>query len=88
MIRIESDTCNIDAVMSLLGASRPTSPSGGTWNRIPWRVYLMEPSGKRACHFRIMEWHADGEAACAALQRSRRLPRALRRREGREGSGL
>jgi hypothetical protein len=44
MITIESDTFNVDAVMTLVGGVETNLVLAGTWNKIPWRVWLHEPS--------------------------------------------
>jgi hypothetical protein len=43
MINIESDTFDVGAVMSLLDGAETNLVLAGTWNRIPWRVWLNEP---------------------------------------------
>jgi hypothetical protein len=44
MITIESNEFSINAVMLSWAASTPTSCWQGLWNKIPWRVWLHEPS--------------------------------------------
>jgi hypothetical protein len=44
MISIESDTFNIDSIMTLQGGVETNLVLAGTWNKIPWRVWLQEPS--------------------------------------------
>jgi hypothetical protein len=44
MIAIESDTFNIDDVMALFRGVDTKFILAGTWNKIPWRVFLHEPS--------------------------------------------
>ena len=43
-IEIESDTFDINTVMSLLGGVDTNLVLAGTWNRIPWRIWQNEPS--------------------------------------------
>jgi hypothetical protein len=43
MIKIESDTFNIDAIMRLHQGVETNFVLSGTWNRIPWRIWLHEP---------------------------------------------
>jgi hypothetical protein len=44
MIAIEADTFNVDAVMALFQGVDTNFVLAGTWNKIPWRVWLNEPS--------------------------------------------
>jgi hypothetical protein len=44
MIAIKSDTFNISEVMALLGGAETNLVLAGTWKKIPWRVWLNEPS--------------------------------------------
>ena len=43
MINIESDTFNVNSVMSLLGGIETNGVLAGTWNRLPWRIWQNEP---------------------------------------------
>jgi hypothetical protein len=44
MVTINSNEFSIDAVMALLGGADTNFVLAGTWNRIPWRVWLHEPT--------------------------------------------
>jgi hypothetical protein len=44
MIAIDSAEFSIDAVMALLGGVDTNFVLSGTWNKIPWRVWLHEPT--------------------------------------------
>jgi hypothetical protein len=44
MIHIDTPDFNVDAVMSLFQDVETNVPLSGTWNRVPWRVWLHEPS--------------------------------------------
>jgi hypothetical protein len=43
MINIDTPDFNIDAVMSLFRGVETNVPLAGTWNKIPWRIWLNEP---------------------------------------------
>jgi hypothetical protein len=55
MIKIESDTFNIDSVMALLGGVDTNFVLAGTWNKTPWRAWLNEPSDSLAPSQWILE---------------------------------
>jgi hypothetical protein len=44
MITIDSSEFSIGAVMALLGGADTNLVLAGLWNKIPWRVWLHEPS--------------------------------------------
>jgi hypothetical protein len=44
MIQIDTPDFNIDALMGLLGGVETNGSIAGTWNRMPWRIWLHEPS--------------------------------------------
>jgi hypothetical protein len=48
MIKIESDTFNVDAVMSFFHGVDTNIPLSGNWNGIPWRIWLHEPTDSPA----------------------------------------
>jgi hypothetical protein len=55
MINIESDTFNVDAVMSLLGGIETNLILAGTWNGLPWRVWQHEPTDSLAPAHWVLE---------------------------------
>ena len=44
MVTIDSNKFSIDAVMALLGGVDTNFVLSGVWNKIPWRVWLHEPT--------------------------------------------
>ena len=44
MVTLESDEFSINAVMAHLGGVDTNFVMSGTWNKIPWRVWLHEPN--------------------------------------------
>jgi hypothetical protein len=44
MIKINTPDFNIDAIMALLGGVETNFVLSGVWNKIPWRVWLYEPT--------------------------------------------
>src|SRR5258707_14083570 len=55
MINITDATFGIDAVMDLLGGVETNIPLAGTWNRIPWRIWLNEPTDSLAPAHWVLE---------------------------------
>jgi hypothetical protein len=43
MTHINAPDFNVNAIMSLLGGVETNLVLAGTWNSIPWRVWLNEP---------------------------------------------
>jgi hypothetical protein len=44
MIQIDTPDFDVNAVMCLLGGVETNLVLAGTWNRMPWRIWLHEPS--------------------------------------------
>jgi hypothetical protein len=44
MMNIESNEFSIDTALAHLGGVDTTFILSGTWNKIPWRVWLHEPT--------------------------------------------